>query len=546
MMKAFVRSLRILLSVVAIALTARAYAADVVASPKQPQVVGPWWRIAGDPDLGELTNRDQQPVDFGVWQAADGTWQLLSCIRNTKEHGKTRLLYRWEGAKLTDKDWKPIGIAMRADSKCGELEGGLQAPFVFRDGKRFEMFYGGWNDICSASSDDGKTFQRNLNAEGKTTLFGAPTGNTRDPMVFRIGDLWHCYYTAHPENKGADYCRTSRDLLHWSDARVVAKGGQAGNGPSSAECPFVVELDPGEFYLFRTQAYGQNAKTSVYYSRDPLDFGIDHDEGHFVCTLPVAAPEIIKHDGQYYIAALLPSLKGIQITRLEWGRTAPPAGSEPSPTSRWEKEVQAFEAADAKSPPPKGAVLFIGSSTIRLWKTLAKDFPDQKVVNRGFGGSEIADCTALADRIVIPYQPAAIFLRSGSNDLNAGKSPEQVAADFKAFVAKVRAKLPDVEIVYISLCPSIARAAQAEKTKTLNALIETFLRDVPLTKYIDSYDLAFGPDGKLRPELFAADKLHFNAAGYKLLAARVRPYLPAPTTKSTVPADLPAAPVSNR
>jgi beta-fructofuranosidase len=208
---------------------------------------------------------------------------------------------------------------MRADSAVGELEGGLQAPFVFRADGKYQMFYGGWNDICSASSGDGKTFQRNLNAAGKATLFGASNGNTRDPMVIRIGDRWHCYYTAHPENKGAVYCRTSTDLRTWSESRVVAKGGQGGDGPSSAECPFVVERKSGEFYLFRNQLYGQNAKCSVYYSRDPLDFGVDHDEGHFVCTLPCAAPEIIRHEDQYYIAALLPSLKGIQIARLEWG-----------------------------------------------------------------------------------------------------------------------------------------------------------------------------------------------------------------------------------
>jgi lysophospholipase L1-like esterase len=242
-----------------------------------------------------------------------------------------------------------------------------------------------------------------------------------------------------------------------------------------------------------------------------------------------------------HVAFLTVALLAASSVRAADAPTDKPAESRtPSPSLRWEKEIRAFEAADAKSPPPKGAVLFIGSSTIRMWKTLAKDFPDQTVINRGFGGSEIADCTDYADRIVVPYQPAAIFLRSGSNDLNAGRSPEQVSADFKAFVAKVRAKLPDTEIVYISLCPSIARAAQAEKTKQLNALVETFLRTAPHTKYIDSYDLAFGADGKLRPELFAADKLHFNAAGYKLLAARVRPYLPATNASTAAPADSPA------
>jgi hypothetical protein len=304
------------------ALCARAISATLLAedAPKQPRVTGDWWQVAGDPDLGDLNNEKQQPVDFGVWPAADGTWQLWSCIRSTKEPGKTRLFYRWEGAKLTDANWKPMGIAMRADTKFGELTGGLQAPYVFQTDAHFEMFYGGWEDICSATSKDGKTFERRLNADGQVTLFRSPDGyrQTRDPMVIRIGDLWHCYYTAHTGTKGAVFCRTSPDLRTWSEARIVAVGGQSGSGNSSAECPFVVELEPGQFYLFRTQHYGGKAQTSVYFSHDPLDFGVDHDEGHFVCALPIAAPEIIQYQGQYYVAALLPSLKGIQIARLEW------------------------------------------------------------------------------------------------------------------------------------------------------------------------------------------------------------------------------------
>lgn len=287
-------------------------------APKKPRIVGEWWQVAGNPDLGELNNAKQQPVDFGIWQATDGRWQLWSCIRYTKAPGRSRVFYRWEGAKLTDANWTPMGIAMRADPKVGELEGGLQAPFVFQDGNRFVMYYGSWNDICSATSADGKSFTRITNPEGKVALFGAATGNTRDPMVIRIGERWHCYYTAHPENKGAVYCRTSTDLKAWTEPRLVARGGQSGDGPYSSECPFVVELAPGQYYLFRTQKYGTDAKTSVYFSRDPLDFGIVQDDGHFVGTLPVAAPEIIRHEKQWFVAALMPSLKGIQIAKLAW------------------------------------------------------------------------------------------------------------------------------------------------------------------------------------------------------------------------------------
>jgi sucrose-6-phosphate hydrolase SacC (GH32 family) len=208
---------------------------------------------------------------------------------------------------------------MRADTKYGETAGGLQAPFVVREGNLFYMFYGNWEDICLATSTDGKTFTRHADKDGKTALFTEGRGNnTRDPMVFRSGDRWYCYYTAYPNNQGADYCRTSRDLLHWSDSHVVALGGQSGTGRWSAECPFIVSPKPSKYFLFRTQRYGKDAKTSVYHSNDLMKFGLNEDNKHFVGTLPVAAPEIISNNGEYYVAALLPSLKGIQIAKLRW------------------------------------------------------------------------------------------------------------------------------------------------------------------------------------------------------------------------------------
>src|SRR6478672_8732588 len=96
-----------------------------------PQIDGEWWPVASNPDLGQYTSDKQQPVDFAIWQARDGTWQIWSCIRHTKCGGNTRLFYRWEGKRLTDSNWKARGIAMEADTTLGETKGGLQAPHVF-------------------------------------------------------------------------------------------------------------------------------------------------------------------------------------------------------------------------------------------------------------------------------------------------------------------------------------------------------------------------------------------------------------------------------
>ncbi len=291
---------------------------DVVASaaPAVPRISGDWWRIANSPDLGEFNSAQQQPVDFGIWPARDGTWQLWSCIRGTREPGNTRLFYRWEGARLTDVDWKPMGIAMHADPSLGETLGGLQAPFVVRDGERFVMFYGDWANICSQESRDGKVFTRHTAAEG-SPLFGHDAeSNTRDPMVLRVGDTWICYYTANPEKRGRVLARTSTDLRKWGAEREVAGPGVAPRDLRySAECPFVVELAADEFYLFYTQVYGAKAHTTVRYSRDPFNFAADDT---VVAELPIAAPEIVQAGGEWFIAALRPDLKGIQIARLKW------------------------------------------------------------------------------------------------------------------------------------------------------------------------------------------------------------------------------------
>ncbi len=192
---------------------------------------------------------------------------------------------------------------------------------------------------------------------------------------------------------------------------------------------------------------------------------------------------------------------------------------------RWEKAIAAYERMDATNPPAKGAFVFIGASSIARWKTLAQDYPGQPVVNRGFGGSEIVDSTHFAGRVIFPYEPKKVFLRAGGNDLWAGKSVAQVFADYKEFTETVHAKLPEAEIIFISLSPSPSRWVQHEKEKELNALVQDYAQGKSFLKYIETYDLVLGTDGQPRAELFVADKLHFNTEGYKLLAERVRPAL---------------------
>ena len=204
---------------------------------------------------------------------------------------------------------------------------------------------------------------------------------------------------------------------------------------------------------------------------------------------------------------------------------SPLAAADQSGSRRWEPEIRAFEKADRANPPPREAIVFVGSSTIRMWQTLARDFPEQQVLNRGFGGCQIADCTCFADRIVVAYKPRLIVLRAGGNDIAAGKTPEQVRDDFQAFVEKVRAKLPEVRIAYMTINATPARWGSVEREKKANQLIRASIAEGRNLDYIDTFEATMGADGEPRKELFIKDGLHFNAEGYKILASCVRDYL---------------------
>lgn len=197
-----------------------------------------------------------------------------------------------------------------------------------------------------------------------------------------------------------------------------------------------------------------------------------------------------------------------------------------APVNKWEPDIQKFEAADKQAPPAPGAVLFVGSSSIRMWKELAEDFPGVAVLNRGFGGSQLADSTYFADRIVIPYQPRMIVLYAGDNDLNAGKTPQQVFEDYQAFVSRVRAKLPRVKIAFIAIKPSLARLKLMGEIRTTNDLIRNYIAKDKQQVFVDVFTPMLNDAGQPRPELFIKDGLHMNREGYAIWRKVLAPALP--------------------
>lgn len=192
------------------------------------------------------------------------------------------------------------------------------------------------------------------------------------------------------------------------------------------------------------------------------------------------------------------------------------------PTDKWEKSIAQFEAQDQKSPPPQDAVLFVGSSSIRLWD-LAQAFPDLATINRGFGGSQMSDVVRYARRIITAYKPRLIVLYEGDNDLAAKETPEQVAADFDQLLKIVRADLPTTPLVVIGAKPSHKRWAMIEQQRQLNRLLaERCAKDGHAT-FLDVEKPMLGADGQPKANLFRDDDLHLNAEGYKLWSGLLSP-----------------------
>jgi len=190
---------------------------------------------------------------------------------------------------------------------------------------------------------------------------------------------------------------------------------------------------------------------------------------------------------------------------------------------KWAKEMAAFEE-QVKKDPALGGIVFVGSSSIRLWD-LEKAFPEMPVLNRGFGGSDIPDSVSHVDLLVIRHKPRTVVFYAGDNDIANGRSPQQVADDYKAFVTKIHAALPQTRIAFIGIKPSIQRWALVDKVRAANALVREFASKDDRLGFIDVDGPMLGWDEKPRKELFIADGLHMTPAGYAIWTMLVRPFL---------------------
>jgi lysophospholipase L1-like esterase len=191
----------------------------------------------------------------------------------------------------------------------------------------------------------------------------------------------------------------------------------------------------------------------------------------------------------------------------------------------WEREIGEFLNIDRKQTPPEDAVLFVGSSTIRMWTSLREDFPKLNVINRGFGGSRLEDLVFFAPKIVVPYRPKTIVVYSGENDIEAGQSAENALADFNAFIDIRDARLPGTPVIYLSMKPSLLRWSIWPEMKRANALIAAEAMRRKRVIFVDVAEKMLGTDGKPLSDIFVSDGLHLNAKGYAIFREAVLPHV---------------------
>lgn len=193
--------------------------------------------------------------------------------------------------------------------------------------------------------------------------------------------------------------------------------------------------------------------------------------------------------------------------------------------AKWDKDIAAIEAKIKTGDSAQRSILFVGSSSIRLWK-LKQSFPDLPTSNHGFGGSQMADSVHFFERIVAPVHPEMIVVYAGDNDIALGKSPQVVAKDFRQFAGKVHDQLPDCQkVIYVAIKPSVKRWALADKLQETNRLVQTFCETDARLEFLDIWPLMLDTTGKPRADLLVEDGLHMNDAGYQIWNQAIQPRL---------------------
>lgn len=227
---------------------------------------------------------------------------------------------------------------------------------------------------------------------------------------------------------------------------------------------------------------------------------------------------IMKNYRQYFIKVIILIL----LSTLE---KAAYAQDSTQTENRWEDVIQKFEQNDKTAPPPENGILFVGSSSFTMWEDLKERFPDKKVFNRGFGGSQLSDVIQYADRIIMPYQPAQVIVYEGDNDIASGKSPAQFMTDVKTLVKMIEKELPQTQIAFVSVKPSLARWNLKEKYEKANRKLKKYAQKKDNVEFVDVWNPMLNEEGQPIADIFLEDGLHMNKQGYDIWAEVIAPHL---------------------
>jgi lysophospholipase L1-like esterase len=190
-------------------------------------------------------------------------------------------------------------------------------------------------------------------------------------------------------------------------------------------------------------------------------------------------------------------------------------------------DIQQFKKQDSTHPPQQHVILFVGSSSFTKWTDVQSYFPSHAIINRGFGGSTLVDVIRYANDVIFPYHPKQVVIYCGENDLAYVDTvtPPTVLARFKTLFNMIRQKMPDENIVFVSIKPSPSRKSIRAKVEASNVLIKAFLASQHNTSFVDVYHPMLAKNGQPMPELFLQDSLHMKPAGYAIWKAAIEPYL---------------------
>ncbi|SDQ04720.1 Lysophospholipase L1 [Chryseobacterium soldanellicola] len=190
------------------------------------------------------------------------------------------------------------------------------------------------------------------------------------------------------------------------------------------------------------------------------------------------------------------------------------------------QDIQNFKKSDQENPPPKDAILLVGSSSFTKWTDVASYFPDKTIINRGFGGSRLTDLNYYANDL-LNYKPKQIIIYCGENDFadNHKLKAKTVVERFKTFYQKIREKFPNIEVDYISIKYSPSREKLWPQMKEANNKIAAFMKKQPNAEFIDITKVMQDSNGNVRKDLFVEDMLHMTPEGYKLWTSVMNPYM---------------------